>query len=115
MQGLLVRIAKALNRNWERKGKVFPDRYHDRILRTPREVHGALAYVLQNARRHRVALVGPDSFSTGPWFDGWRGSPGRREAPSFTPPVVEPRTWLLDLGWRRHGRIPIDLVPGPDG
>lgn len=38
MQGLLIRIAKGLNRLWGRRGTVFADRYHDRILRTPREV-----------------------------------------------------------------------------
>jgi REP element-mobilizing transposase RayT len=42
MQGLMVRIAKALNRLWARKGKVFSDRYHAHILRTPREVRNAL-------------------------------------------------------------------------
>ena len=50
MQGLLIRIAKGLNKLWMHKGSVFADRYHDRILRTPREVRSALAYVLQNAR-----------------------------------------------------------------
>ncbi len=35
MQGLSIRVAKALNKLWGRKGKVFADRYHDRILRTP--------------------------------------------------------------------------------
>src|SRR5262245_60683663 len=38
MQGLLIRVAKALNKLWQRSGKVFADRYHDRILKTPREV-----------------------------------------------------------------------------
>ena len=54
MQGLAIRIARGLNRLWERKGKVFADRYHDRILRTPREVRNALRYVLNNGRRHLV-------------------------------------------------------------
>ena len=38
MQGLTIRVARALNRAWARAGKVFADRYHDRILRSPREV-----------------------------------------------------------------------------
>ena len=25
---------------------------------------------------------------------------------------ASPRTWLLALGWRRHGSIPVDEVPG---
>src|SRR6185503_2494297 len=38
LQGLAVRVAKALNKLWRRKGRVFADRYHDRILRSPKEV-----------------------------------------------------------------------------
>ncbi|MEO6595642.1 MAG: hypothetical protein ABIP94_12890 [Planctomycetota bacterium] len=35
--GLAIRIARCLNKLWQRKGKVFADRYHDRILKTPRK------------------------------------------------------------------------------
>ena len=48
LRGLAVRIARALNKVWQRTGQVFGDRYHDRILKTPREVKNALRYVLQN-------------------------------------------------------------------
>jgi len=67
MQGLAIRMAKALNRTWQRKGRVFADRYHDRILRTPREVRSALRYVLNNARKHksRISRYRPDPFSSG--------------------------------------------------
>jgi REP element-mobilizing transposase RayT len=104
VQGLCVRIAKRLNRLWNRLGKVFADRFHDRILRTPREVRNALAYVLQNARRHGV-VVGqrePDPLSSGRWFDGWRDlvADWTSEAP-----IARARTWLLSKGWRRHRLI----------
>jgi hypothetical protein len=33
-------------------GPVLHGRYHLRVLRTPREVRNALAYVLLNARKH---------------------------------------------------------------
>ena len=33
-------------------GKVFPDRYHAQIIRTPRQARHALAYVLNNWRKH---------------------------------------------------------------
>ena|SRR5688572_13642450 len=52
MQGLTIRMARALNRLWRRFGSVFADRYYDRILRSPREVWNALRYVLCNARKH---------------------------------------------------------------
>jgi len=47
-----IRVAKGLNKLWARRGKVFADHYHDRILRTPREVRNALCYVLHNAKKH---------------------------------------------------------------
>jgi REP element-mobilizing transposase RayT len=42
IQGLGVRIAKALNRVMGRKGTVFADHYHSRILRSPTEVRTRL-------------------------------------------------------------------------
>jgi hypothetical protein len=110
MQGLGVRIAKALNKLWSRRGSVFSDRYHARILRTPREVRNALCYVLNNARRHGLALAGLDPFSSARWFDGWSGSEGPRVGEYG--PIVAARTWLARVGWQRHGRIEPTAVPG---
>ncbi len=106
MQGLLVRIAKALNRHWERRGKVLVERYHARILGTPREVRNALVYVLQNARKHGARLTGIDGFSSGHWFDGWRDRVAR--VPS---PIARARSWLLTTGWRRWGLLRLAEVP----
>jgi len=52
MQGLSIRIARAINRALERKGKVLGDRYHARALTTPRQVRNAVAYVANNVRHH---------------------------------------------------------------
>ena len=52
MKGLAVRIAVALNRFSGRRGTVFADRYHARILGSPRQVANTLRYVLQNHRKH---------------------------------------------------------------
>lgn len=52
VQGLSIRLALAVNRLLERKGRLFADRYHARALKTPREVRFALRYVLLNARKH---------------------------------------------------------------
>jgi hypothetical protein len=71
MRGLLIRIARALNRLWSRRGRVFADRFHERELRTPREVRNALVYVLNNGRKHRSRLAGPDPLSSGAQFGGW--------------------------------------------
>ena len=113
MQGLGVRIARGLNRLWGRAGRVFADRYHDRILRTPREVRNALAYVLNNARRHRLGLKWAiDLFTSGPWFDGWKeaGVASTVQRPEEQP-TAQARSWLLHMGWRRHGLIRVAEVP----
>lgn len=100
MQGLLVRIAKALNRAWQRRGEVFGDRYHARELTSPRAVRCALVYVLQNARKHREIVAGMDALSSGPWFRGWRDLVAR--APS---PLPAAQSWLLTTGWLLGGPI----------
>jgi hypothetical protein len=89
---------------------VFADRYHARVLRTPREVRHALAYVLLNGRRHGVTSVGIDPCSSGAWFDGWVGL--SVPAPDASAAVAAARTWLLRVGWRRHGPIGFGEVPG---
>src|SRR5690606_5978693 len=95
LQGLATRLARAVNRFAARRGTVFADRYHARILRTPREVRNALAYVLNNARHHRCTAMPADwidPYSSASAFDGWRTAV-RRGALSV--PVVRARTWLL--------------------
>ena len=113
--GLSVRFARGFNRALGRRGRVMGDRYHARSLSSPREVRRAIAYVLLQTRRHaakrRVGVTTTlDPCSSAPCFDGWtRGKP--REGP-WTGTVVEPRTWLLAAGWRRHGLIDPAEVPG---
>jgi hypothetical protein len=112
LQGLAIRVARALNRTWSRTGKVFADRYFDRILRTPREVRNALVYVLKNARRHgdpRWPTVDP--YTSGPWFDGWRERVNASFWQVVVRPVVEARTWLLAHGWRRYGLVRLGELP----
>ena len=115
MKGLIVRVARALNRLWARTGSVFADRYHARILASPRAVRHALAYVLNNARKHGIAHFGADPFSSGAWFDGWlERRPARVDSPDDRdpPPRSSPRTWLLRVGWRKHGLVAWNETPG---
>jgi REP element-mobilizing transposase RayT len=114
MQGLSVRIARGLNRAWNRSGRVLVDRFHSRVLRTPHEVRYALAYVVNNARKHDVSIATLDPFSSAAAFDGWRAA---REVRAFArrapaPPVVTARSWLLTVGWRRHGLVGWSETPG---
>jgi REP element-mobilizing transposase RayT len=91
MQGLTIRMAKSLNRVMRRRGKVFADRFHSRILRTPTEVRNAIHYVLFN-RHHHAAQSG----RTIPrrWRDPY--SSAHAHAPATDPPPISPpHTWLL--------------------
>jgi hypothetical protein len=108
--GVAVRIARGLNKLWRRVGQVFADRYHSVVLRTPRAVRCALVYVLQNARKHGAWVVRrPDVYSSGAWFEGWKGDPNPADS---SPPLFErARTWLLAVGWRRHGLIGVLEAP----
>lgn len=120
MRSISARFARAVNRVFGRSGPVLFGRYHLRILRTPLEVHRALRYVLLNSRRHyfqrtgrRPPLVQLDEASSARWFSGWatqrlRGPPRVGMARE----VSEPHTWLLEVGWRRHGRLDPAGVPG---
>ena len=107
-----------------RKGTVFPDRYHVEVIKTPRQARNAIAYVLNNWRKHdehrdekaRGWLIDP--FATGWSFDGWKE---REDEPfvwklreTYAPmPSWRPRTWLLQESWRRYGLIRTHEVPGP--
>ena len=113
MQSFTIRVAKGINSLLGRKGKVFADRYHARMLRTPREVRNCLAYVLLNARHHGVRLPKgqPDPYSSWMHFDGWRAPP-RLQEEAGPPSAAPPKTWLRRVGWRRHGLISCEEVPG---
>jgi REP element-mobilizing transposase RayT len=123
MQGLSVRLARRINAELGRRGSLFSERYHARALRTPREVRNALRYVLLNARHHaaergeKLYRGWVDPFSSAPWFEGWSG-PIKTSAPWIKRllrrerPTARARTWLLAEGWRKHGPLEVDEVPG---
>ncbi len=104
MQGLLVSLARRWNRLWNREGPVFDGAYHVRPLASPREVRGAIVYVLQNGRKHgTVSDSAFDPCSSAAWFEGW--TPDSAPPPAVGSPLASPRTWLLRAGWRRHGAL----------
>jgi hypothetical protein len=117
LKAIAARFARAVNRVFHRVGRVLVDRCHVHVLRAPREVRNAIAYVLLNARRHLAKrglavprAAGIDPASSGRWFQGWRSAP----PPAHDPPAVAaPRTWLLSLGWCRRGLIGSAEIPGP--
>ena len=91
MQGLTIRMAKALNRVMQRRGAVFADRFHAHLLRTPTEVKYALSYVLRNHTVHaeragRATAATADLYSSAGYlaFEF-----------ALTAAIASPRTWLL--------------------
>jgi REP element-mobilizing transposase RayT len=105
-----------------RRGTVFPDRYHQEIIKTPKQARHTLAYVLNNWRKHKedrhdfARAWRVDPYSSGAVFEGWKE---RENAVTLWPlretylPLVVylPKTWLLREGWRRHGLVRFDEVP----
>ena len=114
MQGLLIRIARALNRLWQRRGKVFAERFHQRVLKSPTQLRNALVYVLNNyfhhGQRPRRHL---DRYASGPWFDGWKERFTVKGIDHVPRHLAAPRTWLMQGGWRKRGRIRLDEAPRP--
>ena len=113
MKAISARVARAAQRAFGLRGPVLHGRYHLRILRTPREVRSALAYVLNNARKHGLRLDRVlDVFASGWWFEGWQqGRVPTRKGWLPERPTANARSWLLNVGWRRHGRIGTGEVP----
>ena len=90
MQGLMVRVARAVNRAASHNGKVFADHYFARELETPAEVRRAVRYVLDNAMLHSNAEP-------------------RMDACASQHPLIPPRTWLLCVGWLRSRAGPLPV------
>jgi REP element-mobilizing transposase RayT len=130
VRSVAIRVARYVNELLGRSGPLWADRWHGRALKTPREVRNALVYVLANFRKHARTrrARGIDPFSSGLWFDGWRGwNPTSGVAPPFAEaakwarmqsegesgesPVSRARTWLARSGWRRLGLIGLDEAP----
>ena len=124
MHSLAIVAARAINRVLGRSGKVFAYRYHATAISSPRQMRTALSYVLNNWRRHdedetseaahRAAL---DPYSTALSFRGWKQGvfrvPPQYVSAGYEPlPAATPETWLLRIGWERHGRISAWEVPG---
>jgi REP element-mobilizing transposase RayT len=88
MQGLLIRLAKQINRACERSGHVFADRYHAHILKTVPEVRNAVHYVKFNGNKHSKV---PREYIGG-YSSAW---PAAIQWEDGTHVVAAPTTWLI--------------------
>jgi len=121
MQSFAINAARALNATDGRCGKVFAYRYHATQIRTPWHARHALAYVLNNWRRHREDVATEttraaklDPYASGVAFSGWAQRARFRTPADYTPlPVSAPATSLLGFDWQRFGLIDLYETPGP--
>jgi REP element-mobilizing transposase RayT len=125
MRAFSISLAKRINRALDRKGKVFEYRYHSTELTSPRQTRNALAYVLNNWRRHnederngvaeRFMIL--DRYSSAIRFTGWADWQLGRWPDNYAAlAVASPQTWLLSKGWEKARRpIRTSDTPGRIG
>jgi REP element-mobilizing transposase RayT len=121
MRSLSIRIAKRINQLMHARGKRIRNRYMLSVLRTKCDVQRALAYVLNNRRRHaaqsrrRLRDRWIDPCSSAVWFQDWARPPLATwdPCPDLPRGTVEPQSVLLRHGWKAHGLIDPSYVPGP--
>jgi hypothetical protein len=118
MQKLCISIARRLNLLWgEGKtwiGRIFKQRYHAHLLKTPTEVRNAIVYVLANAAKHAQIQRGhADPFSSALAFDGYEHPPRVTAPPLFNDAkdLGTARTELLSTRWRTRGLIDPQEAP----
>jgi REP element-mobilizing transposase RayT len=122
LSGFSVSLARRVNRLLFRHGRFLAERWHERALAHPRAVRHALVYVLGNCKKHGQPNVVVDHCSSAPYFRFFAGLEGQApieinprlvpqpfRARATLPP--EPATWLLRLGWLRHGLLSLHEHP----
>jgi len=129
MHGFQISAARNINTALgdgarRRRGKVFADRYHAEVITSPTRARHALAYVLNNWRKHSEDREGlpatwlVDPFSTGGLFGDWKELEDKDWMwplrATYDPLVVfRAGTWLLREGYKRGGGpISAREVPG---
>ncbi len=122
MQSFQISAAKHLNREVsvgraeQRRGTVFPDRFHQEIIKTPRQARHTLAYVLRNAS-HCTNSGRRVEFPTS-WAETWLLRAAQR-AVGYQRPRLEDFVWnrtptitgadLIDFQVRHGSGLPEHL------
>jgi REP element-mobilizing transposase RayT len=120
MQSFNIRLARIVHAEQGGVGKVFKYRYHATQIRNARHARHALAYVLNNWRRHRLDIESGrvlkaklDEYSSAISFRGWQQGSFRVPDDYAPLPVSLARTALLSRDWMAYGLIDIWEMPGP--
>lgn len=106
-----ILAARAIHATIGSEGKVFAFRYHATQIKTARHARSALAYVMNNWRRHgrNLDCAAATKASLDPYASGLSHPPWAAKfvlPAGYEPlPVSPPRTWLLREGYKRHGEI----------
>jgi REP element-mobilizing transposase RayT len=128
MQGFQISAARNINtvlgpdKYRRRRGRVFADRYHLKVITSPRQARHVLQYVLNNWRKHEEDRRGlsstwlVDPFSSGCSFPDWLELEDKAMMwplrATYDPLVVRrPKSWLLRGGWKSAGTISARAVP----
>ncbi len=92
MKAIGARIARAVQRVFGVGRRILSGSYHAHLLKTPREVYRALAYMLMNVRKHFRQKHGQapqqvrlDEASSARWFGGFSRVLPLSPSPSPTP------------------------------
>ncbi len=111
MNSLGTRFAKAVRKKIGGSGSVFEGRYHLKVLKSPRQVKNALAYVLLNHSKHQKLIPYSDDFSSAAHFHEWRRLLGNEMGPilknqrecrlALPDHLSEARSWLARAGWKK--------------
>ena len=78
--------------------------------------------MLTNGKKHAAegrevkVAAAIDTYTSAPWFDGFRETFVVRGLEGVTRPVADAKTWLLTIGWRRIGLLSVHDQAGlPQG
>jgi putative transposase len=120
MQSFAIRLACRVHSDGG-CGKVFEYRYHATQIQTAWHARHALAYVLNNWRRHRLDWANGrvlaqklDVYASGIGFDGWNHRRAFLIPRGYEPlPVAGAQTALLAFEWKQFGLIDLFETPGP--
>ena len=74
IQGLKIRIARRLNKEWCRRGPVWSDRYHLTIARGLKQISRLLQYVFENFRKHNNERIS-NELNAIDWGDATKPDP----------------------------------------
>jgi REP element-mobilizing transposase RayT len=112
MRAFLISVTRGFNGS-TRRGCLFPDRYHARVIRTPRQLRNTLNYVFGNWRHHGFdrdyGRCRFDPYSSAVAFPGFHEMTEEETQVIRIPPyqallrVAYAKSWLLREGWRKGG------------